>query len=177
MSNALPCGRRQRTLAGVGEHPKVISPDVLRAWRAGIADQGKTLVVTNGCFDLLHVGHVTYLRSARHLGDVLLVGLNSDASVSRIKGPDRPINSQEDRAVVLAALEFVDAVTIFPEDDARAFLTRVQPDIYAKGGDYTLDTINQEERRLVERMGGRVAVLGGVPNRSTTDLVERMKQK
>jgi rfaE bifunctional protein nucleotidyltransferase chain/domain len=153
---------------------KIISADQLPAWRKELAASGKKLVVTNGCFDLLHLGHVTYLQAARGLGDCLLVGVNSDASVRAIKGPDRPLNSEADRAAVLAALAAVDAVSIFPEPNALAFLRRVHPDVYVKGGDYTLDTINQEERRLVESLGGRVVVLGGVPGRSTSNLVRRL---
>jgi rfaE bifunctional protein nucleotidyltransferase chain/domain len=153
---------------------KIIPAERLPAWRETLAAAGRKLVVTNGCFDLLHLGHVTYLQAARALGDCLLVGVNSDASVRAIKGPERPLNPEDDRAAVLAALASVDAVSVFPEPDARAFLRRVRPDVYVKGGDYTLDTINQEERRLVESLGGRVVVLGGVPGRSTSELARRL---
>lgn len=153
---------------------KVLTWEQLPAWRAALRQAGRRLVVTNGCFDLLHRGHVTYLEAARNLGDALLVGLNADASVRAIKGPARPLNPEEDRALVLAALACVDGVCIFREPTALRFLEQVQPDIYAKGGDYTIETINQDERRLVERLGGRVAVLAGVPGRSTTGLIERM---
>lgn len=132
------------------------------------------MVVTNGCFDLLHLGHVTYLEAARNLGDALLVGVNADATVKQLKGPDRPVNGETDRAAVLAALQSVDGVYIFPEFDARALLELVAPDIYAKGGDYTIDTINQDERRLVEKLGGKIAVIGGVPGRSTTGLIGKI---
>lgn len=155
---------------------KVLTWEQLPAWRAALRQAGRRLVVTNGCFDLLHRGHVTYLEAARNLGDALLVGLNADASVRAIKGPSRPLNPEEDRALVLAALACVDGVCIFREPTALQFLERAQPDIYAKGGDYTIETINQEERRLVEGLGGRVAVLGGVPGRSTTGLIERMSR-
>lgn len=160
---------------GVSFRDKVIALDRLAEWRAGVRAAGRCLVATNGCFDLLHLGHVTYLERARELGDLLVVGVNSDASVRLLKGPDRPVNPAEDRAAVLAALASVDAVCVFPEPDALAFLAVAQPDIYAKGGDYTLDTINQEERRLVESFGGRVVVLGGVPGRSTTALLTRVR--
>ena len=153
---------------------KLLSSDKLTVWRAARRASGQRVVVTNGCFDILHRGHVTYLEAARRQGDVLLIGLNADASVRQIKGPNRPINNEEDRAAVLAALECVDAVVIFREPTALQLLKTVQPDIYAKGGDYTLDTINQEERRLVEGMGGKVVVLPGVPGRSTTALLERI---
>lgn len=130
--------------------------------------------MTNGCFDLLHRGHVTYLEAARDQGDALLVGVNSDASVRELKGPNRPINAESDRAAVLAALQSVDAVCIFADREALRFLEAVRPDIYAKGGDYTIDTINQEERRLVERLGGKVVVVGGVPGKSTSALIGKL---
>lgn len=148
--------------------------DALRAWREAQRAAGRRVVATNGCFDLLHVGHVTYLEAARKLGDTLIVAVNSDASVRALKGPYRPLNPERDRAAVLAALESVGAVYVFPEPDALAFLELVRPEIYAKGGDYTLDTINQAERRLVESYGGRVVVVGGVPGRSTSALVRRL---
>jgi rfaE bifunctional protein nucleotidyltransferase chain/domain len=133
-------------------------------------------VVTNGCFDLLHVGHVTYLAGARALGDALLVGLNSDASVRELKGPARPLNPEADRALVLAALTMVDAVSLFPERSAAHFLERAQPDIYVKGGDYTLDTINPGERRIVESAGGSIVFLPLVPGRSTSALLAKIAQ-
>jgi len=137
---------------------------------------GKCLVVTNGCFDLLHVGHVTYLDIARKKGDALLIGLNGDASVRQLKGPDRPVNEEQDRAAVLAALESVNAVCIFAERTATKFLTVAQPDIYVKGGDYTIDTINQEERRIIEQAGGKVVVVGLVPGKSTTALLTQISR-
>lgn len=139
--------------------------------------QRRRLVATNGCFDILHLGHVTYLEAARKEGDALLVAVNSDASVSAIKGPNRPVNNEQDRAAVLSALASVDAVLVFYEPDAMRMLAEVKPDIYAKGGDYTIDTINQDERRLVESQGGKVVVLGGVPGKSTTGLLEKMSRK
>jgi rfaE bifunctional protein nucleotidyltransferase chain/domain len=155
---------------------KIIAWDQLPAWREHLKAQGRKLVVTNGCFDLLHRGHVTYLECARALGDALLVGLNSDASVRELKGQHRPINSEQDRAFVLAALQFVDGVCIFTDRTALRLLSLVQPDIYAKGGDYTIDTINQEERRLIESFGGKVAILPGVPGKSTTALLEKISR-
>lgn len=117
---------------------------------------------------------MTYLEAARNLGDALIVAVNSDASVRALKGSGRPLNPEGDRAAVLAALESVSAVYIFSELDALAFLDLVRPEIYVKGGDYTLDTINQTERRFVESYGGRVVVVGGVPGRSTSALVQRL---
>jgi rfaE bifunctional protein nucleotidyltransferase chain/domain len=130
--------------------------------------------VTNGCFDLLHLGHVAYLQQARAQGDALLVGVTSDASVRALKGPGRPLNSEQDRAGVLAALASVDAVHVFPELDARAFLQSVRPDVYVKGGDYTLDTINQDERRLLEQLGVKILILPAVPGKSTSALLQKM---
>ena len=155
-------------------HAKIISWEQLPAWRADARASGRKLVVTNGCFDILHLGHVTYLESARKQGDALLVGLNSDASVRELKGPNRPVNSETDRAAVLAALACVDGVCIFSEKAATRLLTVAQPDIYVKGGDYTLDTVNQEERRLVEHAGGKIVILPLVPGRSTTALLQKI---
>jgi D-glycero-beta-D-manno-heptose 1-phosphate adenylyltransferase len=151
---------------------KIITIEALPQWRQAQRAAGRKLVVTNGCFDLIHCGHVTYLEAARKLGDLLLVGVSSDHSVRTLKGPGRPINTEQDRASVLAALASVDAACIFPDVTAERFLTLAQPDIYVKGGDYTIDTINQDERRLIERMGGRIAILPAVPGRSTTGLLE-----
>ena len=130
--------------------------------------------MTNGCFDILHAGHVTYLAAARALGDALLVGLNSDASVRALKGAGRPVNPEQDRATVLAALAAVDGVSLFEEMDALRLLAEVKPDIYAKGGDYTIDTINQPERQMVEGAGGKVVILPGVPGRSTTNVLAKI---
>jgi len=153
---------------------KIIAPESLPAWRAAARSAGRRLVVTNGCFDILHLGHVTYLENARNLGDALLVGLNSDAAVRELKGEGRPLNGEQDRAGVLAALESVDAICIFGEKTAARFLSVAAPDIYVKGGDYTLETLNQEERRIVEAAGGRIVIVPVVPGKSTTGLLEKM---
>ncbi len=137
---------------------------------------GRKLVVTNGCFDLLHVGHVTYLETARGFGNALLVGVNSDAGVRLLKGESRPVTPEEDRALVLAGLQSVDAVCIFPGKTAAAFLEVAQPDIYVKGGDYTLDQLNQEERGIVEGCGGKIIVAPLVPGRSTTAVLKKIHQ-
>jgi rfaE bifunctional protein nucleotidyltransferase chain/domain len=151
---------------------KLISIEALARWRERRRVAGGRLVVTNGCFDLLHAGHVTYLEEARRLGDALLVGVNGDDAVRELKGPGRPVNSESDRAKVLAALQAVDAVCIFPEVRATRFLTLAQPEIYVKGGDYTLETIDQDERRAVEQAGGRIAFIPFVPGKSTTALLD-----
>lgn len=153
---------------------KVVRLENLAEWRREVRSSGKRLVVTNGCFDLLHLGHVTYLETARNLADLLLVGVNSDAAVRSLKGSGRPVNSEQDRALVLAALESVGAVCIFNEPQATRFLDVAEPDIYVKGGDYTLDTLNQDERRSVESAGGRIVIIPFVPGKSTTGLLERL---
>ncbi len=153
---------------------KILSRENLLPWRERLRREGKKLVVTNGCFDLLHVGHATYLEAARQQGDTLLVGVNSDASVRGLKGPTRPINNENDRAAVLAALESVDGVFIFPEIAATHFLALAQPDIYVKGGDYTLETLNQDERQTVENGGGRIVLLALVQGKSTTTTLAKI---
>jgi rfaE bifunctional protein nucleotidyltransferase chain/domain len=147
---------------------KLLSADQLGDWRQAQRAVGRRLVVTNGCFDLLHLGHVTYLESARNQGDALLIGVNGDQAVRQLKGPQRPVNEETDRALVLAALASVDAVFIFPDATATRFLSAAQPDIYVKGGDYTLETLNQEERRAVESAGGRIVLIPFVAGKSTT---------
>jgi rfaE bifunctional protein nucleotidyltransferase chain/domain len=156
---------------------KLVPWEQLTGWREAVRGTGRTLVVTNGCFDLLHLGHVTYLESARNRGDLLLVGVNADGAVRKLKGPGRPIHSEGDRALVLAALESVSAVTIFQDETATKFLQLATPDVYVKGGDYTLDTINQEERQVVEEAGGKIVFLNLVEGRSTTNTVKKLKSK
>jgi rfaE bifunctional protein nucleotidyltransferase chain/domain len=153
---------------------KVVSWEKLPAWRDAMRSSGKKLVVTNGCFDLLHLGHVTYLETGRNMGDALLVGLNSDESVRQLKGESRPVNCETDRAAVLAALESVDCVCIFADRTATRFLAAAQPDVYLKGGDYTLETLNQDERRTVEQAGGNIVIIPFVPGKSTTDLLKKI---
>jgi rfaE bifunctional protein nucleotidyltransferase chain/domain len=155
---------------------KIIAWDQLPEWRTAVRATGKKLVVTNGCFDLLHLGHVTYLENARNFGDALLIGVNSDAAVSGLKGPGRPVNSETDRASVLAALASVDGVCIFTDTTATKFLAAAQPDIYVKGGDYTLETLNQDERRAVESVGGKIILVPFVPGKSTTSLLEKISR-
>jgi D-glycero-beta-D-manno-heptose 1-phosphate adenylyltransferase len=155
---------------------KILTLEQLPKWREQMRAAGKTLVVTNGCFDLLHRGHVTYLESARNLGDALLLGLNADASVRELKGAQRPVNSEADRASVIASLESVSGVCIFPERTAENFLALAQPDIYAKGGDYTIESLNRDERQVVERFGGKVVILPIVAGKSTTALLEKISR-
>ncbi len=155
---------------------KIMGNDGLRAWRDGLRASGRTLVVTNGCFDILHAGHVSYLESARSLGDALLVGMNGDESVRQLKGPERPVVPEDDRARVLAALSCIDAVSLFQEKRCVQFLLAARPDIYVKGGDYTLETIDQDERRAVEAHGGRIVFIPFLPGRSTTAILSRIRK-
>jgi D-glycero-beta-D-manno-heptose 1-phosphate adenylyltransferase len=140
-------------------------------WRG----EGKRLVLANGCFDLLHVGHVRYLREARAMGDALLVGVNSDASVARLKGAGRPIMSAAERAEIVAALESVDAVVIFDDDTADQLVATLRPDIHAKGTDYTMETV--PERAAVLAAGGRVAIAGDPKSHATGDLIRTIVER
>ncbi len=140
-------------------------------WRG----EGKRLVLANGCFDLLHVGHVRYLREARALGDALLVGVNSDASVARLKGAGRPIMSAAERAEIVAALESVDAVVLFDDDTADQLVATLRPDIHAKGTDYTMETV--PERAAVLAAGGRVAIAGDPKSHATRDLIRTIVER
>ena len=137
---------------------------------------GKKLVVTNGCFDLLHVGHVRYLKVARQLGDALAIGLNGDRSVAALKGTGRPINNENDRAEVLAALEDVDLVTIFQETRATQFLEQAAPAIYVKGGDYTAETLDSEERSALEKVGAEIRIIPFEKGYSTSGLLEKLRR-
>ena len=136
--------------------------------------QGKKVVTTNGCFDILHIGHVRILNQARAEGDLLFLGLNSDASVKRLKGEDRPINSESDRAEILANLNSIDYVYIFGEDTPVEFLKLVRPDVHVKGADYTAGEL--AETPIVESFGGVVKLLPLVPQKSTTSLVQKIKE-
>jgi rfaE bifunctional protein nucleotidyltransferase chain/domain len=163
-----------RIIRRVNLRDKILPIEALPAWRQRLRDAGRRLVVTNGCFDLLHAGHVIHLESARRHGDALLVGVNGDAAVRELKGPDRPVNNEADRALVLAALACVDAVCVFPEVRATQFLSVARPDVWAKGGDYTLATIIPEERAAVEAAGGRIVFIPFVPGKSTSVLLKKI---
>lgn len=157
-------------------HAHILSRGEMAAIRGQIVAEGKTLVFTNGCFDLLHAGHVRYLQQARSLGDYLAIGLNSDASTRRIKGPQRPLLPQEERALILAALECVDFVIIFDEDTAEALVAALRPDVYVKGGDYTSEG-ELPEAAVVRSYGGRVEILPQVPGRSTTAIIRSILER
>jgi D-glycero-beta-D-manno-heptose 1-phosphate adenylyltransferase len=153
---------------------KIVDLKELAKRAKALRDAGKKLVVTNGCFDLLHVGHVRYLQAARALGDALAVGVNGDQSVRELKGGNRPINNERDRAEVLAALECVDFVTIFPEVRATRLLEVVSPAIYTKGGDYTTTTLNAEERAALEKTGAEIRIIPFEKGYSTSGLLEKL---
>jgi rfaE bifunctional protein nucleotidyltransferase chain/domain len=155
---------------------KIIAMDELTERTRQLRAAGKKLVATNGCFDLLHAGHVRYLQTARALGDALAVGLNGDQSVRELKGIGRPINSESDRAEVLAALGCVDFVTIFPEMRATQFILAAQPAIYAKGGDYTSESLNAEERAALQKVGAEIRIVPFESGYSTSRLLEELRK-
>lgn len=136
--------------------------------------KNKKIVATNGCFDILHIGHIRSLQKAKLLGDVLVVGLNSDASVRKIKGKTRPINNEKTRAEVLSALACVDLITIFSEETANKFLEMVKPDIYVKGGEYNLQKLS--EAALVRKLGGKTVQIPMIHGFSTTKLISKIKK-
>ena len=154
--------------------PKIIGLEQLSERSKQLRAMGKKLVATNGCFDLLHVGHVRYLQAARGLGDLLVVGLNGDRSVGELKGKGRPIVAELDRAEILAALQCVDLVTIFPEMRATQFIAASHPAIYVKGGDYSSETLNEEERALLEKIGAEIRIIPFEAGHSTSRLLEQI---
>jgi rfaE bifunctional protein nucleotidyltransferase chain/domain len=151
---------------------KIVTREQLRrrvsAWRKA----GEKVTLANGCFDLLHVGHVRYLHAARQLGGRLVVGLNSDESVRGLKGPGRPLMPENERAEILAALQDVDAVVVFSEPDVRALIGEIRPDVQAKGTDYTADTV--PERDVVREYGGRVEIVGDPKDHSATHFIQSL---
>lgn len=159
-----------------------MSKDKLFLDRKGLAKvlrkkqkQGKKVVTTNGCFDLLHVGHIRYLQEAKKLGDILVIGVNSDESVKQIKSDKRPLIPEEERAEMLAGMECVDYVTIFSELDPIPLIHELKPDVHVKGGDYTLEEL--PERKAVESYGGKCVVGINIPGRSTTDIIHSIVER
>jgi len=152
---------------------KIVTPEQARAFRDKLEAAGKKLVFTNGCFDILHRGHVTYLQFARAQGDALCLGLNSDASVRRNKGENRPINDEADRAFVLAALEAVDCVVLFDADEPRDLIAQILPHVLVKGADWAHYVSGRD---IVEANGGKVVLAEMVEGRSTTNTIERILQ-
>ncbi|MGI8732157.1 MAG: adenylyltransferase/cytidyltransferase family protein [Pyrinomonadaceae bacterium] len=150
----------------------ILERDQLRAVVAARRQAGARIVLANGCFDVLHVGHVRYLRGARELGDVLVVGINSDKQVALLKGAGRPVMGERERAEIVASLEAVDLVTIFDEPTVEDLLLALRPDVHAKGTDYTEDTV--PEREIVRSYGGSVAIVGDPKNHSSSQLLGQL---
>jgi rfaE bifunctional protein nucleotidyltransferase chain/domain len=154
---------------------KLTTLSELRKIIAAEKTAGKTIVLANGCFDLFHVGHIRYLREAKRKGDILVVAINSNATVRRLKGKTRPILSQDERAEILSSFSFVDYVTIFREPNVEKVLLALKPTIHVKGSDYTEDTV--PEKNIVKKYGGKVAIAGGPKIRSTSDIIKRIAAK
>ena len=157
--------------------PKIVALDDVAKRAEQLRAGGKQIVATNGCFDLLHAGHIRYLKAARARGDVLVVGLNGDESVHKLKGPGRPINYESDRAEVLAALESVDLVAIFPELRATRFIELVRPDVYVKGGDYSSETLDNEERTVLKKIGAKIDIVPFEKGYSTSALINHLRRE
>jgi rfaE bifunctional protein nucleotidyltransferase chain/domain len=157
------------------DNPKLHSLSSAVAWRAQQRAAGRRVVLTNGVFDLLHTGHLYYLRQAREQGDALMVALNADASVRALKGPSRPVQSEEQRAYALGALACVDAIVVFREPRLTAEIRALQPDVYCKAGDYTLEKLNPEERAALESVRAEIRFMPFLPGFSTTDLIARIR--
>jgi rfaE bifunctional protein nucleotidyltransferase chain/domain len=155
---------------------KILDPDPLAVIAESLRAQGRKLVLTNGCFDLLHVGHVHYLQAAQALGDALAVAINGDDSVRELKGAGRPLNTEGDRAEVVAALDCVDYVVIFQEVRVTRLIEKVRPSIYVKGGDYTRASLDPEERAALEKIGTEIRIVPFEPGHSTSAVIERMKK-
>ena len=153
----------------------LIKQDDIEEYAAILRRSGQKIVFTNGCFDILHAGHVRYLEKARSFGDVLILGLNTDASVHLLKGPTRPINNELDRAEVVSALKSVDGVVLFGEATADKLIQKIKPAVYVKGGDYTLETLPEAD--AVKANGGHVEFIDVVAGRSTTNVIEKIKKE
>ncbi|MCU0453932.1 MAG: D-glycero-beta-D-manno-heptose 1-phosphate adenylyltransferase [Bacteroidetes bacterium] len=151
----------------------VVTREQLIGIRRRLRDEGRRVVFTNGCFDIIHRGHVEYLAKAKAKGDVLVVGLNTDASVRRLKGPTRPVVMQDDRAIVMAAIGVVDLVCLFDEDTPLALITAIVPDVLVKGADWPIEKV--VGREVVEAAGGQVQTIEFIPDRSTTSIIDRIR--
>lgn len=151
---------------------KIINCNEIKNIATILKADGKTVVFTNGCFDILHAGHVRYLQAARELGDCLILGLNSDESVGRLKGPTRPVNSQDDRAEVLSALSAIDYVVIFDDPTAEGLVREIEPSVYVKGGDYNIKDL--PEATIVASYGGKTVLVPEVPGKSTSNIIKKM---
>ena len=156
--------------------PKLLSLEQACARRAVLATEGKRVVLTNGCFDLLHAGHIHLLQQARQLADALFVAVNSDESVRALKGPKRPVQSERERAYALGALECTDALFVFPQPRLTREISLLRPDIYAKAGDYTLESLDAAERAALQAVGAEIRFLSFLPGFSSTELIRRVAQ-
>lgn len=156
---------------------KVVSLEEIAKQGEKLRAAGRRIVATNGCFDILHVGHVRYLASARKLGDILVVGVNGDASVRKLKGDGRPVNREKDRAEILAALRSVDYVVIFPQTRATVFLEAVKPDVYVKGGDYKSETLDSDERNALESLRSTIRIIPFEAGYSTSAIIDKLCPK
>ena len=152
----------------------ILSLEEAVRWREEMAEKGLKVAVTNGCFDLLHRGHATYLAAARAEADVLLVLVNSDKSVRALKGPTRPLQNEEDRAFLLCSLKAVDRTVIFDSPRCNRELAALRPDVYVKGGDYTEDSLDPDERAALKRCGSRIVFISFVPGRSSSNIIRKM---
>ena len=152
----------------------VVSREEIRKIAAELKAKGKKIVLANGCFDLIHIGHIRYLREAKSYADVLIVAINSDESVRSLKGPGRPLLPERERAEIVDSLEMVDYVFIFDEPDVREILRELRPDYHAKGGDYTPETV--PEKDVAEAVGAKVIITGGGKVRSTSEIIKRIKE-
>ena len=157
------------------DNPKLMTLTQAVAWREQCRAAGRRVVLTNGVFDLLHTGHLYYLKQARELGDALIIALNGDASVRALKGPARPVQTEEQRAYALGALSCVDAIAVFHEPRLTAEITALRPDVYCKAGDYTLEKLDAGERAALEAVGARIQFLPFLPGFSTTALIAKIK--
>lgn len=151
---------------------KLLNPQNLNKLIQNWRNQNNKIVFTNGCFDLLHPGHIDYLAKARHLGDRLIIGLNSDESVSKLKGPKRPVNNEKERAILLASMSFIDAVIIFSEDTPLRLISEIIPDVLVKGGDYSIDTVVGAD--IVENHGGKVIILPFLEGYSSSNMINKI---
>jgi rfaE bifunctional protein nucleotidyltransferase chain/domain len=154
---------------------KIFSIDEALAWRASLKTANENLVMTNGCFDILHKGHVEYLFKARSTGDAMILALNSDSSIKTLKGPGRPINDQNARAAILASLYFIDAVIVFDSLRCDSIIEKISPDIYVKGGDYDIDTIDAQEKQALLNVGAEIRFIPLTPGFSTTKTISKMR--
>ena len=154
---------------------KIVNLGTLKDLIIKFREKGKKIIWANGCFDILHIGHLKYLQKAKDLGDILIVGVNSDESVRKLKGDERPVNMVEARVELIAALECVDFVIVYPDLNVIKYLNVLRPDFYVKGDDYCLETINREERKAVESYGGKICFVGNKIKISTTEIINRIR--